>query len=201
MENQNLSLENLTEVYNGITYYEQWKDIIEFDGQYQISNFGRIKGKERYVNSNYSQSGLRRIQESIKCLQNNGHGYLQIYVSLNRKRKVLYIHRLVGKYFIPNPQNKPEINHINGIKCDNRVFMLEWSTKKENISHAHKTGLFILPRGKSPSVIYQITNNGRVKWDSAKTAAMSLNIDESGIRKCCKGKLKSVKGFTFSLYE
>lgn len=120
---------------------ETWKDINELQNHYQISDFGKVKRKRRKVESKIQASGFRVITEKIKPLQNNGTGYIQLYVSINKKRTVFYVHRLVAKYFISNPENKAQVNHINGIKNDNRIENLEWVTESENIIHSIKTGL------------------------------------------------------------
>lgn len=92
---------------------------------YYIDSEGMIYGKSRI---------LSRIIHPIA-------GYYSVTMYLNGVRKTVYIHRLVAQLFIPNPENKREVNHINGIKTDNRVENLEWVTPKENIQHAIRTGL------------------------------------------------------------
>lgn len=76
------------------------------------------------------------------------NGYLIITTSINGKRKAISSHRLIATSWIPNPLNKPQVNHINGIKDDNRVENLEWCTASENGLHAFRTGLSIQPKGK-----------------------------------------------------
>jgi len=75
------------------------------------------------------------------------NGYRKVLIKIDGKLKNYSVHRLVGMAFLPNPENKPEINHKNGIKTDNRVENLEWVTKSENQKHAIKTGLMTNPRG------------------------------------------------------
>lgn len=119
---------------------EKWVDIAELDNFYQVSNFGRIKRKSRFVVNN-TNGGIRKVREEIAAIQDNGRGYKQIYVSINRKRKVFYVHRLVAKYFISNPSNKDEVNHIDGNKSNNNISNLEWVTRLENVKHANDNSL------------------------------------------------------------
>lgn len=114
---------------------EVFKDIPGFEGMYQASNFGRIKGLKRSVK--HHRGGMKILPEKIlNCVRS--HEYLVVRICINGKAKNFPIHRLVGFAFIENKENKPEINHINGIKTDNRVENLEWVTKSENRIHAIK---------------------------------------------------------------
>lgn len=103
---------------------EQWKEIY---CDYLISSKGNVDSLKRKTR--------RRI------LPQNWRGYLSVTLDTGVKRQPLLVHRLVAQAFIPNPENKPEVNHINGDKTDNRVENLEWVTHSENMRHAYVTGL------------------------------------------------------------
>lgn len=110
---------------------EIFKDIKGYEGLYQISNFGNVKSFIKYKGTN----------ERILKMRANNRGYF--YVCLHKKggQKYFTAHRLAALTFIPNPSNKRTVNHINGVKTDNRLFNLEWNTDSENISHAYRSGL------------------------------------------------------------
>lgn len=122
-------------------YYEkeEWRDVVGLEGKYVISNHGRLKGintnsfsvKNKYPDGSYP---IRII------INQKGYHFVQIYKA-NGKRLKTGIHRLVAQAFIPNPENKREVNHINGIKTDNHYLNLEWCTSSENIKHSIDTGL------------------------------------------------------------
>jgi len=118
---------------------EIWKDIKEFEGLYQISNLGNVKSlgnfnlrKEKILKQNFS-----------KC------GYKTVCLSKQNKYKTYTIHRLVANSFIVNIKNKPCVNHLNGIKKDNRVENLEWCNISENTKHAYKNGLINVSKGEN----------------------------------------------------
>ena len=110
---------------------EIWKDIQGYEGIYQVSSHGRVKSL------NYNKTGL----EGILNPNNNGKGYLQVYLTKNKKSKKVLIHRLVAQAFLYKPIDKNYVNHKDGNKSNNNVNNLEWCTRSENQQHAFDTGL------------------------------------------------------------
>lgn len=111
---------------------EIWKDVKGFEGFYEISSLGRIK---RLMSFTKHPKGSKKLvkERVLKICNSNGYGIVMLTIDNSRKNKL--IHRLVAEAFIENPENKNHVNHINGIKNDNRVENLEWNTAKENENH------------------------------------------------------------------
>lgn len=114
---------------------EIWKDIKGYEGLYQVSNLGRVKSLDIV-----DRLG-RKHKSNIKYQNDNGNGYLIVNLKHNGKQKNHLVHRLVAEAFIENPENKKEVNHIDGDKLNNRVDNLEWVSRSENLKHAFKLGL------------------------------------------------------------
>jgi hypothetical protein len=106
---------------------EVWKDVVGYEGYYEVSDMGSVrrKGKSKNLYKYIHRDGYEKVSLSVNC-----------------NLKSFTVHRLVASAFIDNPKQKEQVNHINGIKTDNKASNLEWATRSENSIHAIKTGLW-----------------------------------------------------------
>lgn len=117
---------------------ELWKDVIEYEGLYQVSSFGNVRTIARYVNSSHRGFiGKRFIKQKIMKPYNYG-GYLGVALCKNGRYKQKLLHRLVAEAFIPNPDNLPCVNHKDENRQNNRVKNLEWCTHKYNNNYGNR---------------------------------------------------------------
>ena len=184
---------------------EIWRDIKGYEGLYQISNLGRVKSLGRKSYSNVCLKD-KILNPALECK----NGYKRVCLCKDGKEKRIKVHRLVAQAFIPNPDNKPIINHKDGNKINNSVENLEWCTYKENAQHAIKTGLIDTEKrisnmkkiGKRSyknncRKIKQYDLNGIFikEWSSLKEASLEMKIINTSISNCIKGRSKSAGGY------
>lgn len=183
---------------------EIWKDIPSYEGLYQVSNFGRIRSLDRIINT---KNNIKQIYKGkiLKPIVDK-KGYLRVGLSKNNKILTKQVHRLVALAFIPNPENKPTVNHKKGIKTDNRVSQLEWSTYKEQTQHAIKTGLInfndrmyinsnkkAIEKTRKPIEQYDLQGNFIAKYIGVNEAQRVTKINN--ISRCLTGKKKQVGNY------
>ena len=184
---------------------EIWKDIAGYEGIYQVSNLGNVKSLS------FGPKNIRR-SGNVKLLRQtpSNCGYYKVELYNNGKSKILYVHRLVAQTFLPNPNNKPQVNHIDGNKAHNSVDNLEWVTRSENQKHAFKTGLTKSPmKGKfgklnplSKKVDQYDTNGNFIKtWDSIADISRFYACSRSTISNCLNGRIKTCKGYIFKFSQ
>jgi hypothetical protein len=183
---------------------EIWKDINGFEDLYQISNKGNVKTLERKVPGKLGS--IRTIFEKLMIPTDNGKGYLQVGLTKDSKRYYFKVHRLVAEHFIPNPYNKPEVNHKDGIKIHNYEDNLEWATTLENCIHREVNGLGSIEeatKAKMKRVAQIDLSTGLTikEYDSAKQAALAFNGGHDSVSAVARGSRSSFKGFGWKYIE
>lgn len=169
---------------------EIWKPIKDFEGLYEVSNLGQVR------------SFYNREAKILKPGKDK-RGYLKVGLHKNGKRHTKLVHRLVASTFIPNPQNKSQVNHIDGNKQNNAVENLEWCTAKENSQHAWNTGLSRMTKEQKKKISRSLKGEKHPQarkvicittgeiFNCMTEPSEKYNLIKSHISSCCKGKRKS----------
>jgi hypothetical protein len=176
---------------------EIWKDIIGYEGFYQVSNLGRVKSCERYVK--HFKGGNRLLKSKPIKISSDSYGYKIVCLCKNGLEKTLKVHRLVAIAFIDSVENKLQINHIDGIKSNNCVENLEWVNNSENMKHAHLIGLkkTMINNEKAVLVFNKLSNEFIQEYVSIANAARNLNIRRTDISGVLNNRQKSANGYCF----
>ena len=116
---------------------EEWKPINDFEGFYEVSNFGRVRSLDRFVlcPNQYGKDAMYRRKGKVLKFALHRDNYWLVTLHKNSTKKTFLVHRLVASAFIPNPDNLIEINHIDENKLNNHVSNLEWTTRMQNVHH------------------------------------------------------------------
>lgn len=158
---------------------EKWKKIVQLQNRYEISNQGRIR----------NATTLKVLKTQI-----SNSGYLRVAIRKEGKSKQYSIHRLVAQYFVPNPLNKPEVNHKDENRLNNKADNLEWVTQKENVNYG--TGI-ARQRSKLFKPVIQLDTHGNFLaiYSSLKDAAKATGCSSPHICRVAQGKRKTTGGY------
>lgn len=198
---------------------EEWKSIYFIDkgilydyrGIYWVSNTGRVKAKAVVSNKYHKKGEIYEVKYRYNTRKQNKHGglggYCIVALYKNGLRKDIALHRIVINVFSNNPNNLPQVNHIDGNKRNNAISNLEWCTNGENQTHAFKMGLRYPKKGKdhpnsSKIIQYDLKGNFIKIWDTIHDAQLSINGKYIGsISPCVRNKCKTAYGYKWRYYE
>lgn len=125
-----------------------WKDIKGYEGLYKIHEDGTILAAPKTWYCGHGSGSMRTDGERVVSSHKNQEGYIKVNLRKEGKVKMMSVHRLLAVAFIPNPENLPMVNHIDGVKTNNAIENLEWCTNRDNILHAVRTGLLVQKKGE-----------------------------------------------------
>ena len=185
---------------------EQWRTAVYdgeiYEGLYKVSNLGRI------LSLNYRNTGKAELMNP----GTDKDGYFRLQLRKNGEYKQCYVHRLVAQTFLPNPENLPEVNHIDEDKTNNFVFLnedgsvdkeksnLEWKNHRDNCNHGTRNERVskAMTNGKLSKKVLQFTLDGEFvrEWESTNECGRN-GFDQSHVAACCRGERKTHKGFRF----
>lgn len=166
---------------------EIWDYVPGYGGRYFVSNYGRVRSNHTGELLAYQLNG---------ALGRGKYPIVHLYDST--RRRVALIHRLVASVFVPNPENKPEVNHIDGNRLNNQASNLEWVSRQENVTHAKNTGL--LRPARRAVVGVSVADGREVRFASQRDAELALSgtgKQSSAINHCLSGKKKSAYGYVW----
>ena len=171
------------------TMEEIWKDIPGYEGQYQVSNLGRVKSLPRNVPG--KNGSIRHLPgKLLSPADNDSDGYKFVMLTKNSKSTHMLVHRLVATAFIPNPENKPQVNHKDCIPSNNELSNLEWSTQSENMVHASnnstaskkKLAKMLAFSNRCTSISVMCVETGEV-FSSCNQASKVFRVDDDTIKR------------------
>ena len=141
---------------------EIWKDVVEYDGKYQVSNLGNVRSFSKFKKG-----------DELKQYNPSRNPYLYVCLHKNNKQKHTRIHRLVAEAFMPNPEEKEQVHHINRVVTDNRLDNLAWVTQSENMRYSAENILFSKINYKIAGEIRDLRESGVSRLDVAERFSLS----------------------------
>lgn len=166
-----------------------WKDLPGYEGLYMVSDLGHVYSFPS-IGKGKNGSPLTKRARILKPFAHR-QGYQCVRLFINKTKKTVKIHRLVAITFLPNPDNKAEVNHIDGNKSNNHLTNLEWATRHQNVQHAFRTGLMVARNGsKNESAVLTDAQVAEIRKKHSenpglyyKTTAAEYGVDKTTIGK------------------
>ena len=197
---------------------KEWKEIKGYEGKYIVSNYGEVISLPRLKQNNSKKQYVEPKELSKHISSTNG--YVYVLLCGKGKCKNVRLHKLVAEAFIPNPEHKEQVNHIDGNKRNNCVNNLEWCTQDENMAHSYKIGL--RDKSKMAENMRQLGRNSKGKqghhirnilqidketnkvlreWRCILDASKELNISNTSIQNACTKRSKTAGGYKWKYKE
>lgn len=172
---------------------EIWKDVVGYEGYYQVSNLGRVRSLDKEVNC---LKGQKRIAKGkVLKLIPYTNGYLSVRLSADNAQKKVLVHRLVAIAFLPNPNELPEVNHKDEVRTNNCLDNLEWCDRSYNVHYGTALQRMKESRKVRPVIQKDLDGNVIKRWRSILDAGKGVGVNHSSIMRVCQGKQHTSMGY------
>lgn len=169
-----------------------WRPVVGYEGLYVVSNDGQVRSLDTYLDCG---SGAKRLRKGrIKPQRANNRGYAMVKLCKDGRSINTLVHRLVAEVFVPNNDNKPQVNHIDGDKTNNCADNLEWVTDNENKAHS-SIAVGGTQRPKKAVVVTKKTTGEAFHFNGVREAERALYLDHGTVMKVLSGRQKSHRGY------
>ena len=188
---------------------EAWRPVVGWEDYYEVSNLGQVRSLDRLCwngQARWLKKG-KLIKPTLKTKVRDCPRYLQVRLSVEGQQKTLSVHRLVAKAWVPNPENLPEVNHLDEDPFNNQATNLEWCTRSQNMRHGtaiqritatrRKRGFKEILARTKPIIQMDKAGNTIQVFPSTAEAARQLGLYAANITKACRGQIKTTGKFTF----
>lgn len=179
---------------------EEWKPVKGYEGYYEVSNTGKVRSLDRSV---IIRGGVVQHRKGKMISSHiDKKGYVNVNISKNGKNNTLKVHRLVAQSFIPNPNKYPQVNHKDEDKANNHVNNLEWCTNEYNEYYGTRSERQAksLTNGKTSKPVKQMVNGEVVKIWPSMAEADRHGFLQGDVSKCCRGLIKTYKGYVWKYF-
>lgn len=175
-----------------------WRPVVGYEGLYEVSNDGQVRSLDMYVSCGH---GAKRLKPGrMKTIVRNNRGYCCIMICHNGKTITRLLHRLVAEAFVPNTDNKPQVNHIDGNIENNSAVNLEWVSDNENKKHSDiKSGG--TQRPKRPVIVTDTKTSEVLSFGGLREAERTLGLDHRSALNVVSGKQRHTKGYSICYAE
>lgn len=194
---------SLREIFKDLsdkTFPEYWVKVKGYENNYMVSNHGRLKTLKREIVRKDGKKYFSK-EKIMKLNVNDKTGYVMVTLRKDNKNYYTYIHRLVAEHFIKNKDNKPNVNHIDGDKTNNKFWNLEWCNHYENMKHSFKNKLHNFDYRQKPVIQYSLDGKFIAVWSSAREVEKILGFNRATIQDACKSISNKSNGYVWKYIE
>lgn len=186
--------------------HETWRDVAGYEGLYEVSNLGNVRGVARTHFRYDKQGNAYKVRVPARCLvkKDNSNGYYRVCLSRDNRVRRLLVHRLVAMAFVENPDDLPVIDHIDGDRHNNDASNLRWCTQGDNLRYSYQNGRETvivredLKKRQVHAVSRPVVRSDGEEFSSVVAASRALGLSESAVSHVVHGRAKTAGGYSFT---